>query len=91
MAATYEEIAALRRAFEEGHSRPARALADLLLGGNVCPESHEVLEGPIGDAFEAFVIQCVQDQGVTISQFKAAVEALGVLKSTLDELDQLPE
>jgi len=91
MTATVAELATLRGAFAEGHSRAARALADLMLSGNVCLETFEVLEGPIGDAFEAFIVRCVQDQGVSLTQFKAAVKALVALKATLAELEQLPE
>lgn len=91
MTATLDELATLRVAFEEGHSRAARALADLMFSGNACLEVREVLEGPIGDAFETFIVRCVQDQGVSLTQFKAAVEALVALKATLAELEQLPE
>ena len=91
MPATRQEIEALQLAFERSHSRPARALADLLEVGSICLAKHKVREGPIGEAFELFVGQCLADQVVTIGQFTAAVKALGVLKATLAELDQLPE
>lgn len=91
MPATPNEFAALTAAFDKAHSRPARALADLLLMGNVTLESHDALEGPIGDAFEKFVMDCAMEEGVSITEFKAAVRGLGELRATLDELDQLPE
>ncbi|GAA4358130.1 hypothetical protein GCM10023165_52770 [Variovorax defluvii] len=91
MPATPHEFAALTAAFEKAHSRPARALAELLLVGNVALEGHDSLDGPIGDAFEEFVVNCAEQHGVSLADFKAAVTALGNLRATLDELDQLPE
>lgn len=91
MTATTSEIAALRAEFERAHSRVARALAELLLLGNVILEDHELLEGKIGDAFEQFVLQSLSGEGVELGEFAAAVKALGTLRETLAELQQLPD
>lgn len=91
MTATSDEIAALRADFERSHSRPARALAEMLLIGNVILEDHQLLEGEVGDAFERFVLQSLADQGVEVGEFAAAVKALGKLRETLAELQQLPD
>ncbi|MBU1361463.1 MAG: hypothetical protein KKC85_04895 [Gammaproteobacteria bacterium] len=91
MPASPAEFAVLTATFDKAHSRPARALAELFLAGNSILESHDLLEGPIGDAFEKFVMVCAIGQGVSITAFKAAVKGLKELRATLDELDQLPE
>lgn len=91
MTATPDEFAAISTAYESAHRLPARALAELLITGNIGLDANGVLEGPIGDAFEAFVLQCASDQGVTVEEFGAAVAAFGRLRETLAELDGLPE
>jgi hypothetical protein len=91
MTATSDEIAALRAEFERSHRRPARALAELLLLENLILEDHQLLEGKIGDAFEKFVLQSLSDEGVEVGEFAAAVKALGTLRATLTELQQLPD
>lgn len=91
MTATSSEIAALRAEFERSHRRPARALAELLLIGNVILEDHQLLEGRVGDAFERFVLQTLSDEGVETGEFAAALKALAALRETLAELQQLPE
>lgn len=91
MTATSDEIAALRAEFERSHRRPARALAELLLLGNVILEERQLLEGKTGDAFEQFVLQSLSDQGVEVGEFAAALKALGALRATLAELQQLPD
>jgi hypothetical protein len=90
MPATPQEVATLQQAYEQAHSRPARALAELLLVGNVILESHELLEGRIGEAFEGFVLASLQESDVSQDDFKAALVALGTLRATLDELERLP-
>ncbi|VTU20212.1 hypothetical protein SRS16CHR_02597 [Variovorax sp. SRS16] len=90
MPATPQEVAALRRTFEQEHRKPARALAELLLIGNVLLESHEALEGRLGERFEAFVLESLEDEGVSHSEFARAVQALQDLRSTLETLDGLP-
>jgi hypothetical protein len=91
MTATSDEIAALQAEFERSHRRHARALAELLLLGNVILEDHQLLEGEMGDAFERFVLQCLSEQGIEVGEFAAAVKALGTLRATLAELQQLPD
>jgi hypothetical protein len=91
MAATLEEVAALKRAFEREHRKPARALAELLVVGNALLEVHDSLDGEIGDAFEEFVLRCLDSQGVGLEELKRAVEAVGALRATLVELDNLPD
>ncbi|VTU46061.1 hypothetical protein SRS16P2_00464 (plasmid) [Variovorax sp. SRS16] len=91
MAATPEEVAALRRTFEQDHRKPARALAELLLMGNVLLESHEALEGRLGERFEAFVLESLDDEGVSHAEFARAVQALQDLRATLANLDELPD
>ena len=54
-------------------------------------EDHQLLEGKTGDAFEQFVLQSLSDQGVEVGEFAAAVKALGTLRATLAELQQLPD
>ena len=60
MPATQQEIDALQLAYEQAHSALARALSELLVVGNVVLESHGLLERPLGDAFEAFVVKNLQ-------------------------------
>ncbi|MBT2326764.1 hypothetical protein J7E62_31110 [Variovorax paradoxus] len=91
MPATSDEINALRAEFERAHRRPVRALAEILLIGNVILEDHQLLEGELGEAFERFVLQALNDQGVEVGEFAAAVKALGKLRATLAELQQLPD
>lgn len=61
MPATPEEIMELLNAFDAAHPPMARAMADLLLRGNVVLEEHQLLEGQIGDAFEAFVLRVLEE------------------------------
>jgi hypothetical protein len=91
MPATSDEISALRAEFERGHRLPARALAELLLIGNVILEDHQLLEGPLGVAFERFVMEALAEQDIEVGEFAAAVKALGTLRATLAELQQLPD
>lgn len=91
MPATTAEFAAITAAYESTHRPPARAVAELLITGNIGLEANRVLEGPIGDAFEAFVLQCASDQGMTVEEFGVAVAAFGPLRETLAESDGLPE
>jgi hypothetical protein len=91
MAATPQEVAALRKAFEQDHRKPARALAELLLMGNVLLESHDVLEGQLGERFEAFVIESLDAEGVSHAEFARAVQALNDLRTTLAALEDLPD
>ncbi|CAN7204652.1 hypothetical protein LJR290_000567 [Variovorax sp. LjRoot290] len=48
-----------------------------------------MLEGEVADAFERFVLQLLSDQGVEVGEFAAALKALGKLRETLAELQQL--
>jgi hypothetical protein len=90
MPATPEEMQALVDAFEAAHPRMARAMADLLLSGNVLLEEHRLLQGPIGDAFEAFVFKVLDEHGIGRGRFAATLIALGQLRDTIDHLDQMP-
>jgi hypothetical protein len=90
MAATPVEIKMLVDAFEAAHPRMARAMADLLLRGNVILEEHSLLEGTVGDDFEAFVFKVLDEHGIGKDQFAATLIALGRLRETIDHLDQIP-
>ena len=90
MPATPEEMERLVTAFEKAHAPIARAMADLLLRGNVILEDHLMLEGPIGDAFEAFVFSVLAERGIDKEAFAATLIALDRLRDTIDELDRLP-
>ncbi|CAN7194862.1 hypothetical protein LJR084_000562 [Variovorax sp. LjRoot84] len=48
-----------------------------------------MLEGEVGDAFERFVLQLLNDQGVEVGEFAAALKALGKLRETSAELQKL--
>lgn len=87
MPATPAEFSAINAAHEAAHRLPARALAELILAGDVALESNEAPDGPIGCASEAFVLQCARDQGVTLEEFQAAVAGLGHLGETLCPTD----
>lgn len=91
MTATRDEIAALMADFEQAHSRPARALAELLLLGNVILGGHDLLEGEVGIAFDRFVLEALSQQSIAVDEFAAAVQALGKLRETLAELQSLPD
>ena len=88
--ATPEEMQTLVGAYEATHPRMARALADLLLRGNVILEEHRLLDDPVGDAFEAFVFKMLDEQGIGKEQFAATLMAFERLRNTIDQLDQLP-
>lgn len=90
MPATPEELKRLVDAFEEAHAPVARAMADLLIRGNVILEEHRMLEGPIGDAFEAFVFRVLDDNAIQKETFAKTLVALDRLRETVDQLDQLP-
>ncbi|PNG53160.1 MULTISPECIES: hypothetical protein [unclassified Variovorax] len=90
MPATPEEFERLIDAFDNAHAPVARAMADLLLRGNVILEEHQMLEGPIGDAFEAFVFNMLAEQGISKEAFAETLRALVRLRDTIDHLDQLP-
>lgn len=91
MTATRDEISALKDDFERSHRQPVRALAELLLLGNVILEDHGMLEGDVGSAFERFVMESLSQQGIDVGEFAAAVQALGKLRATLAELQSLPD
>ncbi|CAN7774859.1 hypothetical protein LJR290_007734 [Variovorax sp. LjRoot290] len=91
MTITSYEITALRADFKRSHRRPARALAELLMLGNAVLEDHEMLEGEVGNAFERFVLESLSQQGVESGEFAAAVLALGKLRTTLAELQSIPD
>ncbi|WP_218668920.1 hypothetical protein [Variovorax sp. KK3] len=76
--------------FEQAHPPMARAMADLLLRGNVVLEEHELLEGSVGDGFEAFVLGVLEEHGTSREVFAATLTALSRLRDTIDHLDQLP-
>ncbi len=88
---TAEELSTLRLAFERQHGDAARALADLMLTGNATLERHGVLDQMMGERFEIFILACLKEQGLTFRQFSSAVAALGMLTSTIAELDRLPD
>ena len=90
MPATPEEMERLVEAFEKAHAPVARAMADLLVRGNVILEEHRMLEGPIGDDFEAFVFDVLQKHGIQKEAFAKTLVDLDRLRDTIDQLDQLP-
>jgi hypothetical protein len=90
MTATREEIKKLVDSFKDRHAPVARVMADLLLRGNVLLEEHQMLEGSIGDAFEAFVFRVLGEHGVRKEVFADTLVALSQLRETIDHLDQLP-
>ena len=90
MPATPEEMKTLVSAFEAAHAPVARAMADLLLQGNVVLEEHGLLEDPIGDAFETFVLATLAEHDIQQEAFAATLIDLTRLRDTIDELDHLP-
>ena len=90
MPATPEEMKRLVEEFEKAHAPLARAMADLLIRGNVILEEHRVLESAIGDAFEAFVLETLHEHGIQKEEFADTLIALERLRSTIDQLDQIP-
>lgn len=90
MPATPEEMKTLVSAFEAAHPHLARAMADLLLQGNVVLEEHGLLDDPVGDAFEAFVLSTLTEHGIQEEAFAATLIGLTRLRDTIDELDHLP-
>lgn len=90
MPATPEEMKRLVDAFEEAHAPVARAMADMLLSGNVILEEHQLLEGPVGEAFEAFVFSVLAERGIHKEAFAATLVDLDRLRDTIEELDRLP-
>ncbi|MDR6539490.1 hypothetical protein [Variovorax soli] len=77
-------------AFESAHPRMAGAMADLLIRGNVILEEHQLLEGTVGDAFEAFIFKVLDEHGIGKDQFAATLIAFERLRDTIEHLDQLP-
>lgn len=90
MAATPEELKLLVDAFEAAHPRMARAMAELLLRGNVILEDHRLLDGAVGDAFEGFVFSTLDKYGIKKDQFAETLIAFERLRETIDHLDQIP-
>ena len=90
MPATPDEMKRLLDAFEHAHAPMARAMADLLIRGNLILEEHRLLEGPVGDAFEAFVFATLAEHGIRKEEFAKTLVALDRLRETIDQLDQLP-
>ena len=90
MPATPEELKQLIDTFEQAHAPIARAMADLLVRGNVILEDHQLLEGPVGDGFEEFVFNVLAEGGITKAEFAATLVAYDRLRETIDQLDQLP-
>ena len=77
-------------AFDKAHGPIARAMADLLIRGNVILEEHRLLEGKVGDAFEAFVFNVLAEHSIGKDEFAQTLRALERLRETIDQLDQLP-
>ena len=90
MPATPEELRRLIYEFDEAHAPVARAMADLLVRGNVILQEHELLDSPIGNAFEEFVFKSLAEQGIRKEAFASALRGLQRLRETIDQLDQLP-
>ncbi|VTU29892.1 hypothetical protein E5CHR_02903 [Variovorax sp. PBL-E5] len=59
--------------------------------GNVLLESHDALEGSLGNKFEAFILDTLEAEHVSHDEFACAVQALQVLRATLAALEALPE
>jgi hypothetical protein len=89
MPATPEEMERLVGEFERAHPSVARALADLLVRGNTILAEHGLLQGPLGDAFKAFVLHSINEQGLTKKEFADTLSALNRLRVTVEELDRL--
>ncbi|VTU29443.1 hypothetical protein H6CHR_03196 [Variovorax sp. PBL-H6] len=89
MPVTPEEMKRLIEAFDNGHAPVARAMANLLIRGNVILEEHQMLEGRIGDAFESFVFEVLVEHGVSQEAFAETLQALVRLRDTIDHLEQL--
>jgi len=90
MPATPEEMKRLVDAFEDAHAPVARAMADLLVRGNILLEDYQMREGPVGDAFEAFVFSVLHEHGIRREAFAKTLVALNHLRETIDHLDRLP-
>ena len=90
MPATPEEMQNLVAAFDKAHRPLARAMADLLIRGNVILEEHRLLEGKVGDAFEAFVFDILAENNISTEEFADTLIAFERLRETLDHLEQLP-
>ena len=90
MAATPEEMRRLVNAYEKSHSQMARAMADLLVRGNVTLEEHRLLESEVGGRFEAFVLDILAEHNISKEAFAATLIAYERLRDTIDQLDQLP-
>ena len=90
MPAPPEEMGRIIDAFEDAHAPVARMMADLLVRGNILLEDYQMLEGPIGDAFEAFVFSVLHEHGIQRDAFAKTLVALNQLRKTIDHLDRLP-
>lgn len=90
MPATPEELNALVDAYDKAHPSMARAMAELLVRGNVILEDHELLEGAVGDRLEAFVFNVLADHNISKEAFAATLIAYERLRDTIHQLDQLP-
>ena len=90
MPATPEEMQTLVEAFDKAHRPVARAMAELLIRGNVLLEEHRLLEGKVGDAFEAFVFGVLAEHDIGTEEFAQTLIAFERLRETLDHLEQLP-
>ena len=89
MPATPEEMKALIDAFEAAHPPVARALADLLVRGKAILEEHHTLSIPLGDDFEALVVELSVGHGVSRQMLDSTVAALERVRITLEHLDGL--
>ena len=90
MPATPEDMKRLVDTFEDAHAPVARAMADLLVRGNILLEDDQMLEGRIGHAFEAFVFSVLHEHGIRREAFAKTLLALNHLRVTIDHLDRLP-
>ena len=90
MPTTPEEFQRLVHAFDRAHRPMARAMADLMVRGNVILEEHGLLEGSVGDAFEAFVFGVLAEHRIGQEEFAATLIDLERLHATIDHLDNLP-
>jgi hypothetical protein len=88
--ATPEELKSLVDAYDQAHPSLARAMAELLVRGNVILEDHRLLEGEVGDRFEAFVFHVLAEHSIGKEAFAATLIAYERLRDTIDQLDRLP-
>jgi hypothetical protein len=88
--ATPEELKTLVDAYDQAYPSVARAMAELLVRGNVILEDHKLLDGKVGDQFEAFVFNVLDDRYISKEAFAATLIAYERLRDTLGQLDQLP-